>query len=116
MKYVEAISSVPSSVVPQTIVLLQAEMLRYAQAANSQSGDTSSDYRALQTAIKSGNLLDAQAALFRLRHDNQAGASNAATSASPAPAAGAPPVIPSLLAGNTGAVPSSDGSSLNATA
>jgi predicted negative regulator of RcsB-dependent stress response len=63
----------------QTIASLQAQMLRYAQPANGQNSQASADYKALQTAVQSGNVSDAQAALARLKRDSQAGnpASNA---------------------------------------
>jgi len=75
------ISSVSSAASQQLIAALQAQMLRYSQAANGQNSSARSDYRALQAAIKSGSVSDAQAALARLQRDSRNNSPAAATPA-----------------------------------
>jgi hypothetical protein len=84
------ISSVSSAVSQQTIALLQSQMMRYSQTANGQNSQASADYKALQSAIKSGNVSDAQAALARLQRDSQTANPTAATPASTSPTASSP--------------------------
>jgi len=62
-------------------------MARYSQSASGQNGAASADYKALQSAITSGNVSAAQAALVRLQRDSNAGKSTASTSASTTSAA-----------------------------
>ena len=79
------ITSVSSAVSQQTIAALQVQMLRYTQTASGQNSQASADYKALQAAIQSGNVSDAQVALARLQRDsrstNPAAATPAGTSA-----------------------------------
>jgi len=82
MKPVAPISGVSTSSSLDTIALLQAQMLRYSLMANSAIGAANIDYMALQNAIKSGNVSEAQAALSRLQHDSQAASSNSPSSSS----------------------------------
>jgi hypothetical protein len=69
-----------SSVGQPTIEALQAQMSRYSQLASTLSSQASADYKALKTAIQSGNIPDALTTLVQLQHD-----SKAADSASAAP-------------------------------
>jgi len=86
------ISSVSSSVSQQTIAALQAQMARYSQAANGRNSQASSDYKALQSAIQSGNVSAAQSALARLQRDSRTTNPAAPTPAPAAPAAHSPAV------------------------
>ena len=81
-----ASASVAAAVSAQTIASLQAQMARYSQSAGGQNSQASADYKALQAAIKSGNVSDAQAALSRLQRDSRTtGAATSATAPSGAP-------------------------------
>jgi hypothetical protein len=68
---VAAKTSVASAVSQQTIASLQAQMAHYSPSANGQNSQATADYRALQAAIKSGNVSDAQASLARLQRDSK---------------------------------------------
>ncbi|HZM02227.1 MAG TPA: hypothetical protein VFC44_04310 [Candidatus Saccharimonadales bacterium] len=63
-------SSVASAVSQQTIAALQVQLAHYTQTGSGQNSQTSADYKALQNAIQSGNVSDAQVALARLQHDS----------------------------------------------
>jgi hypothetical protein len=69
-----------SSVGQPTVEALQAQMSRYTQLASVLSAQAITDYKALKTAMQSGNIPDALTALVQLQHD-----SNAADSVSAAP-------------------------------
>ncbi|MGO8699688.1 MAG: hypothetical protein ACLQVY_18465 [Limisphaerales bacterium] len=79
--------NVASAISQQTIAALKAQMSRYAQAANGQNNQASADYKALQAAITSGNVSDAQTALARLQRDSQASKSTAGANEGNAPRA-----------------------------
>ncbi len=91
-------------------------MARYAQAANGQNSQASADYKALQAAINSGNVSDAQAALSRLQRDSKTANSPAAASSPATSNASAPPARDGDNDGGAGEVKSSIGRSLNTTA
>jgi hypothetical protein len=78
-----ATTAVSAAVSQQSIASLQAQMVRYAPAAGSQNSRASADYKALQQAIQSNNVSDAQAALARLQRDSQT-ATHGTTTQSPA--------------------------------
>jgi len=65
---------------------LQAQLALYSQAANGQNAQAKADYKSLQSAITSGNLSQAQAALTKLQRDSKAAASNPTTPAAASPA------------------------------
>ena len=69
-----------SSIGPPTIDELQAQMSRSSQSASALNSRASADYKALKTAINSGNAPDALSALAQLQRD-----SNAPDSTSSAP-------------------------------
>ncbi len=96
----------------EAMALLQAQMLRYALAANAEAGQASVDYKALQEAIKSGNVAEAQTALSRLQRDSQAASSSAASPASTTAANSSPAVSDS----SQGTAVPATGQSLNTTA
>jgi hypothetical protein len=89
------ITSATSTVSQEMLAILQGQMTRYSQSANGQDGQATADYKALQTAIKSGNFSEAQSDLVRLLHDSQsklpATAPPSLDSTSPADAADADP-------------------------
>jgi len=116
MTPVTPISNASTSSSLETIALLQAQMLRYSQMANAASGPASSDYIALQAAIKSGNVSEAQTALFRLQRDSQAASSSATSSAATTSANSSPVDSDGDHDGSTGTVASSTEHSLNETA
>jgi hypothetical protein len=74
-------ASVAAATSQVTIASLQAQMARYSQSASGQNGAASADYKALQSAITSGNVTAAQAALVRLQRDSNVGKPAAQTSA-----------------------------------
>ena len=57
----------------EKIALLQAQMQHYAESANA-SIKATADYKALQYAIRTDNISDAQADIARLRQENQVAA------------------------------------------
>ena len=82
---VSAVGGVTSATVAeQTLNLLQAQMLRYQQLTGAPPGSV--DFKALQYAIDTGNVVSAQAALARLHRDSQPAAAATATTTSAAPA------------------------------
>lgn len=89
-------------------------MARYSPAANSGNSQASIDYRALQTAIKSGNVSEAQAALARLQRDTKAASSSGSAAAS-SPAS-SPVDSDGDRDGSSSAVQSSPENSLDTTA
>jgi hypothetical protein len=91
----------------EAIALLQAQMLRYALTAIAEKGPPNADYLALQAAIKSGNVSEAQTALSRLQRDSQAASSSATAPAS---------TTATLVDGGTGTVEPATGHSLDTTA
>jgi hypothetical protein len=113
MNPVSSVSSSPSN--QQTLALLQSQMVRYAQSANGHNSQASADYKALQTAITSGNVSQAQAALTRLQRDSKTtnSGANAPTST---PSTTQPPVDTDGDHDGSTAVHRSTGGSLNATA
>jgi hypothetical protein len=104
-----------SSVSQETLAALYAEMFHYSQLVNSQNTHTSVDYNALQVAIKSGSLPEAQAALARLQHDSNIPNSPAAAPSPTSPTADSPADSVSDQDGSIGAQPS-NAQSLDATA
>jgi hypothetical protein len=71
MNPVTNVTNVSSAVSQQTIDALQLQMARYTQSAIGQDSPARADYKALQAAIQSGKVTDAQAALARLQRDSQ---------------------------------------------
>jgi hypothetical protein len=110
------ISSVASANSQQIIAALQAQMMLYSRSASGQNSQASADYRALQAAIKSGDVSTAQAALARLQHDSRT--TNPAT-AKPAPASATanwPEGSASGQPGSAGAAQPGNTRSINVTA
>jgi hypothetical protein len=64
-------SSASSASSQQTIAMLQKQMMLYTQFADG-SGPAAADYKALQYAIQTHNVSDAQSAMARLQRDSQA--------------------------------------------
>jgi hypothetical protein len=89
MNYMSSISNitsnVSSSVEQQTMAALQAQLSLFAQSANGQNLPARADYKALQSAITSGNVSQAQAALTKLQRDAKAASPSPATSAASPP-------------------------------
>jgi hypothetical protein len=85
MSNISSIASAASTaaVSQVTIISLQAQLARYTPAANAEGAPASTDYKALQSAINSGDLAAGQAALDRLQRDNRSGKSNGTASAAP---------------------------------
>ena len=110
------ISSVTAAVSQQTMAALQAQMARYSQTANGQNSQASADYKALQTAVKAGNVTAAQAALARLQRDSQAGKSGAGQPASSSSTANSPVDSDGDQDGSGGAAKSGNASSIDVTA
>jgi hypothetical protein len=90
---VPAITSVGAVSTQERIAALQEQMALYAQYANSASSSVTTEYRALQSAIASGNVIGAEVALAQLQKSKEAGSSAPAVApAAPAPASpSAPP-------------------------
>ncbi|MGA2555692.1 MAG: hypothetical protein ABSG04_05405 [Verrucomicrobiota bacterium] len=110
------ITSVSSTANQQVIAALQAQMARYSQAANSQNTQASADYKALQAAIKSGDVSTAEAALARLQRDSRTTNSAAAKPAPASATANSPVASASGQAGSTGAAQPGNTRSINITA
>jgi len=108
-------SSVASAVSQQTIAALQAQLAHYTQTGSGQNSQTSADYKALQNAIQSGNVSDAQTALARLQRDSTPPRPNAQAS-TPASAVNAPIDSDGDHDGSSVAVRSSTEGSLDTTA
>jgi hypothetical protein len=103
-------SSVASSVSEQTLAALQAQMALYANAANGKNPQAKVAYTALQSAIQSGNISQAQAALAKLQQFSRSSPSQSAAAA-PTPAD-----TDGDNDANSGAVESANESSLDKTA
>lgn len=69
---VEPISASTPSVTEAMLTVLQAQASAFAQSAVGQIAQASPDYKALQTAIRSGNIIEAEAALARLHQGMKA--------------------------------------------
>jgi hypothetical protein len=79
-------ASVTSSVDQQALATLQIQLSVYSQAANSQNAQAKAAYQSLQSAVTSGNVSQAQAAVATLQQFGQSGTPNATASASSPPA------------------------------
>lgn len=77
-------SSVASSLEQQTLAALQIQLTAYTSAGYGQNTQAKAAYQALESAINSGNVTQAQAALVTLQQVNQ--------SANPASSVSNPPV------------------------
>jgi len=105
-------ASAAASLNEQAINLLQAQMMRFQTDSGAPPGSV--DFKALQYAIDTGNIVSAQAALARLHRDNQAPAPAATTPTPSAPRAPVP-----TANSESAAAPEdlgTDGSSINAVA
>jgi len=78
-------SSVASAVDQQTLAALQIQLSVYAQEANSENTEAKAAYQALQSAVTSGNVSEAQAALATLQLVGHAANHNPTASASSPP-------------------------------
>jgi hypothetical protein len=79
-----SISGIPggSSSISEQIAMLEEQMFRYSEFAKG-SSTASADYKALQYAISTRNIADAQAALARLQLDSQSTGQPALTTSPP---------------------------------
>ena len=101
-----------TSLTEQAINMLQAQMLRYQAETGAPPGSV--DFKALQYAIDTGNIVGAQAALARLHRDSQA---PAAATPTPQPSAPPPPIAPTSSPSVSASQDvGTDGSSIDATA
>jgi hypothetical protein len=66
------ISNVSSAIDQQTLAALQVKLLRDSPPENGQVKQVSSDYIALQVALRAGNAAEAESDFVRLQHDTQA--------------------------------------------
>jgi hypothetical protein len=71
------------------MAVLQDQMARYAEMANTLTAKARADYLALQAAVASGNVSIAEAALLRLAGDSSVATAAATSASSSASAAGA---------------------------
>ena len=82
------VTTAPKSVAvtQETLALVQTQMYRYVLAALGKNSPATEDYKALQYAVQTGNLSDAQSALARLNRDSNIAASAALPPVTIAPA------------------------------
>jgi hypothetical protein len=88
MSKVASISAISGSgsAPEETILELQAQLLRYSQLANTLSLTASADYKALQNAVNAGNVAEAEVAYALLQRDSKPAESTSATKPEPPPA------------------------------
>jgi hypothetical protein len=79
IKGMNQISNVPSAIDQQMLATLQVKLLRDSPPENGQVKQVSSDYLALQVALRSGNAAEAETDFVRLQHDTQAANPGATT-------------------------------------
>jgi hypothetical protein len=105
---IPAQSSIPSQ---PSLTSLKSQLSLYQQYANA-SGPAANDYKALQLAIQTNNIADAQAALARLRRDSQSSGQPASSTSN----ASAPVDTDGDHDGSSSGVSGVKGNTLNTTA
>ncbi len=118
MEQITAIESVKPGAARGMMAVLQDQMARFADMANSLNAKARADYVALQAALASGNVAIAEAALLRLEDDyNPAPTATAATASSTSAAsATAPAASAGQAAATAPSAPPPPGQQLNAIA